>query len=155
MRGNRLLVVITTASIMGAAIHSPVAAQKVPPINVDKKGVALHGYDPVSYFEADGPSPGRDSFSYSAHGATWRFVSAENRKKFAQDQAKFTPQYGGYCAYAVSENRTADVDPLTYKIVEGKLYLNYDVKIQRTWEKDIPGRIARADKNWPGLHEAE
>jgi YHS domain-containing protein len=121
------------------------ALAAVAPINTDK-GVALHGYDAVSYFEKPAPQEGSEQFSYSYDGATWLFASAENRKKFA-------PQFGGYCAKAVSENKTADIDPLSYKIVDGKLYLNYDAKIQKVWEQDIPGRIARAEKNWPGLHK--
>jgi len=130
-------------------------AGKVAPVNVDKKGVALHGYDAVSYFGADRPQPGSEGFSYSFHGATWRFNSAANRKAFAADPAKYMPQFGGYCAKAVSENGTADVDPLSYKIVDGKLYLNYGPKIQKLWEQDIPGRIAKAEQYWPGLHTAE
>ena len=113
--------------------------------------MALHGYDAVTYFESDKPLPGSEAFAYSFDGAAWRFVSAENRKKFAQNHDKYMPQYGGYCAKAVSENDTADIDPLAYKIVEGKLYLNYSMKVQKLWEEDIPGRIAKANAYWPGL----
>lgn len=134
-------------AVAGAAL----AASKVAPINVDKKGVALHGYDAVTYFESDKPLPGSEAIAYSFDGATWRFVSTENRKKFAQSHDKYMPQYGGYCAKAVSENDTADIDPLAYKIVEGKLYLNYSMKVQKLWEEDIPGRIAKANAYWPGL----
>ena len=79
--------------------------------------------------------------------------TAEDRKKFAQNKGMYMPQFGGYCAKAVSENDTADIDPLAYKIVDGKLYLNYSPKIQKVWEQDIPGRIARAEKYWPTLHK--
>ena len=84
-----------------------------------------------------------------------RFTSAENRKKFAMDRNKYLPQYGGYCAKAVSEKKFADIDPFAYKIVDGKLYLNYDRKIQKIWEEDIPGRIAEADKTWPELRASK
>lgn len=131
------------------------ASQKVAPVNTDRKGLALHGYDPVTYFESDKPAMGSERFSYGYKGATWRFVSAENRRKFAQDREMYMPQFGGYCAKAVSENNTADVDPLAYKIVDGKLYLNYDAKIQKVWEQDIPGRIANAEKFWPGLQRTD
>ncbi|MEL7330441.1 MAG: YHS domain-containing (seleno)protein, partial [Cyanobacteria bacterium J06559_1] len=60
-------------------------------------------------------------------------------------------QYGGFCAWAVSEGYTASVDPDAWKVVEGKLYLNYDARIQQRWQKDVPGNIARADQNWPGV----
>jgi len=109
----------------------------------------------VTYFSGAAPQKGSDRFPYSWKGATWYFVSAENRKKFAQTPEAFAPQYGGYCAKAVSENNTADIDPLAYKIVNGKLYVNYDAKIQKVWEADIPGRIAKADGYWPALHVAE
>jgi YHS domain-containing protein len=141
------LLVCATLAIAGTSL----ASAKVPPVNTDKKGVALHGYDPVTYFESDKPQRGSEAFAYSYMGATWLFVSAENRKKFAQHHDMYLPQYGGYCAKAVSEDNTADIDPLAFKIVDGKLYLNYDSKIQKIWEADIPGRIAKADKNWPGL----
>jgi len=127
------------------------AAPKSSPFNIDKKGVVLHGYDPVTYFETATPEKGSQAIAYTFMGAIWRFTSEENLKKFAKDRAKYMPQYGGYCAKAVSENKLADIDPLAYKIVDGKLYLNYDRSIQAIWEKDIPGRIAEADKNWPTL----
>jgi len=144
------LIVAALLSAGIAAAGTPVG-QKVAPVNVDKKGVALHGYDPVTYFEPGAPKMGSEAFSYSAMGATWEFVSEANRKKFADAQDMYAPQFGGYCAKAVSENHTADVDPMAYKIVDGKLYLNYDASVQKLWEKDIPGRIANAEKNWPGL----
>jgi YHS domain-containing protein len=151
MKLARILLAFAGLSIAGAALAAAAAGEQAVRINVDKKGVALHGYDPVTYFDTDKPQPGTEGFSYSYMGATWRFVSTENRKKFAQDHEMYMPQFGGYCAKAVSENKLADVDPLAYKIVNGKLYLNYDAKIQKLWEQDIPGRIARAETNWPGL----
>jgi YHS domain-containing protein len=148
MKLVRVVLAVAALALSGAAL----AGGKVPAINMDGKGVALHGYDAVSYFEND-PVPGSYAFSYNYGEATWRFVSAENRKKFARDPQKYLPQFGGYCAKAVSDNDTADIDPLAYRIVRGKLYLNYDAKIQRLWEKDMTGRIAKAEKNWPTLHE--
>jgi hypothetical protein len=123
----------------------------VAPVNVDKAGVALHGYDPVSYFEQSAPLKGDAKLAYSWNGASWWFATAADRKKFVENPQAFAPQYGGYCAKAVSENNTADIDPLAYMVVDDKLYLNYSPKIQKVWEKDIPGRIAKADANWPGL----
>ena len=149
MKLVRVPLVLVTLAVAGAAL----AGGKVPEFNTDDKGLALHGYDAVSYFENAEPELGTYAFSYSYGEATWRFANAENRKKFAQHKEMYLPQFGGYCAKAVSENTTADVDPLAYKIVRGKLYLNYDAKVQRLWQRDIPGRIANAEKNWPALHE--
>jgi YHS domain len=84
-------------------------------------------------------------------GATWRFASAENRAAFEADPAKYAPQYGGYCAYAVSQGNTAKAEPDAWTIHDGKLYLNYDKNVQARWEKDIPGYVAAADANWPGI----
>ena len=149
MRTRRFAYALAAVLAAGATLAGTPVGQKVPSVNLDKKGVALHGYDPVTYFESDKPRMGIDAFSYSHAGVNWRFVSAEDRKKFAANQEMYMPQFGGYCAKAVSENHTADVDPLAYKIVDGKLYLNYDASVQKLWEKDIPGRIAKGDRNWP------
>jgi hypothetical protein len=84
---------------------------------------------------------------------TWRFSSAANRDLFAADPAKYAPQFGGYCAWAVSNNHTAQIDPQAWKIVDGKLYLNYSKGVQARWSKDIPARISAGEKNWPALHK--
>lgn len=151
MKIVRVLLAVGALSIAGIALAGTPVGQKVSPINADKHGLGLHGYDPVTYFETDKPQPGSEAITYSLMGVTWRFVSAEDRKKFAAAPEMYSPQFGGYCAKAVSENHTADVDPLAYKVVNGKLYLNYDAKVQKLWEQDIPGRIANAERNWPGL----
>ena len=148
MKLVRVLLAVAALTIAGTAL----AGGKVPAINTDSKGVALHGYDVVSYFDND-PVAGSYAYSYNYRETTWRFSTADNRKRFARDPQKYLPQFGGYCAKAVSENDTADIDPLAYRIVRGKLYLNYDAKIQKLWERDMTGRIAKAEANWPGLHE--
>jgi YHS domain-containing protein len=135
--------------IVAALLSAPVLA--VAPVNHDRSGLALQGYDAVAYFTDGRPVPGKAEFTHSWNGATWRFASREHRDLFAAAPEKYAPQYGGYCAKAVSENDTAAIDPQAWKIVDGKLYLNYSPKVQKLWEQDIPGRIASADKNWPGL----
>jgi hypothetical protein len=110
---------------------------------------AVGGYDPVAYFREGRPVPGRRDVTWKWRGATWRFATAENRAAFQATPEKFAPQYGGYCAWAVAEGYTAKGDPRHWKVVDGKLYLNYDARIQATWEKDVPGNIGRAEKNWP------
>lgn len=113
--------------------------------------LALDGYDPVAYFTLGKPTEGSRAFTSSWNGATWRFVSAEHKALFDADPARYAPQYGGYCAYAVSEGYTASADPTAWRIVNGKLYVNYNHEVQKTWEQDIPGRIGRADTNWPAV----
>jgi YHS domain-containing protein len=115
--------------------------------------VAAGGYDPVAYFTDGKPVPGNRDITFTWKGATWRFVSEKNRDLFKQKPEAYAPQYGGYCAWAVSRNYTAKGDPKYWKVVGGKLYLNYDAGVQKDWEKDVPGNIAKGDKNWPAVLE--
>ena len=113
--------------------------------------LAAGGYDVVAYFKAGRPIAGSGQFSTDFKGATWRFSSKENLDAFRSSPLSFAPQYGGYCAWAVAQNYSASGDPEVWKIVGGKLYLNYDRSVQAKWEKDIPGFIAKGDRNWPGV----
>lgn len=114
-------------------------------------GVAIEGADPVAYFTEDAYVQGSAEFTHDWNGATWHFASAANRDLFASDPDAYAPSYGGFCAWAVSQGYTAPVDPTAWSIVDGQLYLNYDANIQARWQKDIPGNIAQADENWPGV----
>jgi YHS domain-containing protein len=111
--------------------------------------LAVGGYDTVAYFKAGKPVKGAAQFETQYRGATWRFASKENLDAFRANPLAFAPQYGGYCAWAVAQGYTASGDPLIWKIVGGRLFLNYDQSVQVMWEKDIPGNIAKADRNWP------
>ena len=126
----------------------PLAMAGKPPVFSTSDG-AIRGYDPVAYFTAGEPTRGSDEFTAEWQGATYRFASAENQAKFKADPEAYAPQYGGYCAYAVSYGSTASTDPEAWKIVDGKLYLNYSKSVQKRWEKDVPGFISKADANWP------
>jgi len=114
-------------------------------------GPAIRGYDPVAYHLDQRPVPGSPAITAEWSGATWRFASAANRDRFLADPARWAPAYGGFCAYAVSRGYTAPIDPQAWRIVDGKLYLNYDLNVRATWARDIPGYISRADANWPRL----
>lgn len=115
--------------------------------------LAVSGYDPVAYFREGRPVEGSGDFEYDWKGATWRFSSAENLAAFKADPESYAPQYGGYCAWAVSQGYTASADPNAWRIVDGKLYLNYSKPVQGTWAQDIPGNITKADANWPRVLE--
>jgi len=112
---------------------------------------AAEGYDVVSYFTEGVAVKGKRDFSYKWNGATWQFASEDNLTKFQANPEAFAPQYGGYCAWAVSQNYTASGDPEQWSVVGGKLYLNYSASVKATWLKDVPGHIESGDKNWPGL----
>jgi YHS domain-containing protein len=116
-------------------------------------GVAIDGYDPVAYFTEGKPVEGSSDFEYEWMGATWRFASAAHRDQFAAGPEKYAPQYGGYCAYAVSQGATADIDPDAWHIENAKLYLNLNKKVQSIWLQDIPGYIGKADANWPKIRD--
>ena len=114
-------------------------------------GAAIRGYDAVAYFTDGKPVKGSAQFEHTWKGAAWRFASAANRDAFAAMPEKYAPQYGGYCAWAVSRNYTASTDPDAWRVADGKLYLNYSKSVQENWAKDVPGNVAKADANWPGI----
>lgn len=118
-----------------------------------ESGVAIDGYDPVAYFTDGQPTAGDRTVSAEWNGAIWQFASNANRDAFLAEPGKYAPQYGGYCAWAVSQGYTASTDPDAWKIVNGKLYLNYSKSVQARWNKDIPGHIKAGDANWPDLEK--
>jgi hypothetical protein len=119
--------------------------------NAGRERLAVKGYDVVAYFTEGAPRRGDGRFEVDWDGARWRFASADNRDRFQREPERYAPQYGGYCAYAVSRNYTADADPDAWHIENGRLYLNYSLRVRRLWREDVPGNIAKGDRNWPGL----
>jgi YHS domain-containing protein len=142
-----IAVVIGIAAAVGA--FSLRRADGVEPVNKDKAGLALRGYDAVAYFREGAAAEGRAEFAHEWNGARWLFKSAENREAFARDPRAYAPQYGGYCSYAVAHGYTADADPRAWKVVGGKLYLNYNAEVRKLWEQDIPGFLQKSEQNWP------
>ncbi len=128
-------------------------AHALDPTFADRKGNAIRGYDPVAYFTEGEPAKGSKEFSYDWNGATWRFVSQENQQAFAANPEKYAPQYGGYCAWAVSQGYTASTDPLAWNITDGRLFLNYSKSVQANWLIEKEANITQGDINWPGLSE--
>lgn len=114
-------------------------------------GLALNGYDAVAYFTQSRAVKGDPRFELAWDGARWRFTSLENKQRFESDPARFAPQFGGYCAYAVSQGHTASGDPEAWSVVDGKLYVNYSPSVKQTWEKDKTGYIRQAERNWPAV----
>lgn len=114
-------------------------------------GVAIRGTDPVAYFTQNRPVEGSKKHQHDYQGATFYFSSAENRDLFAANPEKYAPQYGGYCAWAVSLGYTASTVPEAFTIVDGKLYLNYSLGVRSQWESDQANRIRLGDENWPSV----
>ena len=142
---------ILALALLGAPmmVAAPALAAKPPIYTPALNNVAVGGYDTVAYFTAGKPVRGTDAFRTEWKGATWKFASAAHLARFKANPTAYAPQYGGYCAWALANGYTAKGDPLQWKIVGGKLYLNYDAGIQAKWAKDIPGFIAKGDANWP------
>jgi YHS domain-containing protein len=119
-------------------------------LNLNQSGVILEGYDPVSYFAGE-PIQGNPSISSSYNGATYYFASEENKSRFDAAPQQYAPQYGGFCATAVSEGKTFGIDPKNYKVTDGKLYVFYNGELgdtKPTWEADEENRQKNADANW-------
>lgn len=138
------------ALVCGVVLGTTLTRAAEPPVYTGiVKGVAVGGFDPVAYFVDGRPARGREDLTLDHDGARWRFASEANRDAFKANPAKYAPQYGGYCAWAVSRGYTAKGDPDAWKVVDGRLYLNYDKSVQKAWEKDVPGNIKKGDSNWP------
>jgi YHS domain-containing protein len=139
---------IALLAVLGASSFPSFA---IEPVYSNFFGKAIKGYDPVAYFKNAKATEGDSDFSYEWNRATWYFANAQNRAAFIKSPEQFAPEYGGYCAWAVSQGYTAKIDPEAWRIEDGKLYLNYSRSVQETWEQDIPGNIAKADIHWPKL----
>lgn len=113
--------------------------------------VAIKGYDTVAYFTEKKPVKGNKTMSAEYNGATWYFSSTHNLDAFISNPEKYVPQYGGYCAYAVSRKTTASINPKAFNVYDGKLYLNYSKGVQKRWLKDLASGIQKADTHWPAL----
>lgn len=141
-----------------AVLFAPMAALAAPPINTLKGGVfggradiAILGYDPVAYFTDGKPVKGNPAYTHEWQAAKWRFASQSHLDLFKADPEKYAPQYGGYCAYGVSQDSLVGIEPDKFTILDGKLYLNYDADVQATWLKDPAGYIRQADGKFKAL----
>ena len=113
----------------------------------------IGGYDVVAYFTEDAAVKGSEKIEHTWKDSRWLFSSEEHKALFVANPEKYAPQYGGYCAWAVAHDDTAKIDPEQFSIIDGKLFLNYNAKIQKKWVKDTPKYIKDADNNWPVLLE--
>jgi YHS domain-containing protein len=143
--------VATAVAFAAALILALPAAAEQPAIYSASGNVAVKGADVVAYFTQHRAVIGKPAYATKWRGAIWRFSSAANLAKFKANPEKYAPQYGGYCAYAVSEGYTAKIEPEAWSIVDGKLYLNYSTGVRALWALDKRGRIRRANTNWPGV----
>jgi YHS domain-containing protein len=141
-----------------ALLFSTAARAAEPAINTLKNSLfggrtdtAINGYDPVAYFTVGKPVQGQDSFATEWMGAKWKFSSQANLDLFKANPEKYAPQYGGYCAYGVTQGSLIKVEPDQFTVRDGKLYLNYDAGVQSKWLKDPAGYIKDADTKFQVL----
>jgi hypothetical protein len=138
------------AALLAGLAIAPAARAATPEIHAPD-GVALGGHDPVAYTTLGRPTRGEARFEATWRGARWHFASAEHRDLFLAAPERHAPQYGGHCAWAIARGYLAPGDPRHWRIVEDRLFVNYDASVQRRWLRDIPGFIAAADRNWPAV----
>jgi len=127
--------------------------QTKPTVSVDENGLALRGYDPVAYFTEGKAVKGDLKFSASYGGASYEFKSSENKAAFEKDPAKYTPQYGGYCAMAMTMGKLEAADPNFFLVHDGKLLVQRNEKAHMMFMKDPSGNHQKADQQWAKLQE--
>ncbi|MGL4729720.1 MAG: YHS domain-containing (seleno)protein [Bosea sp. (in: a-proteobacteria)] len=146
---SALLAVLTPAAMASMPQTAHAQAGAIYTGLLSRTGAA--GHDVVAYFSEGKPVAGSSRFTHQWQGATWRFASAANRDAFAAEPTKFAPAYGGHCAWAAAQGYKAKGDPQHWRIVDGRLFLNYNAEIKTRWEQDIPGFIKTGDANWPDV----
>jgi YHS domain-containing protein len=138
-------------------VSQTILAQGHGPHNLNKAGIAIEGYDPVAYFKQAKAIEGGKEFGVTVDGVRYLFSSAQNAAIFKADPAKYQPQYGGWCAYAMgATGEKVEIDPETFKIIDGKLYLYYNRFFNNTlksWNKDEANLKQKADANWKKLNQ--
>ncbi len=139
--------VVVVLAVAGFVAFQPKV--EISTYNMDANNVAIHGYDTVAYFTEAKPTKGSSEFEHVWQDAHWQFASASNRDLFTANPERYAPQFGGYCALGVSVGEYADGDPEAWTIVEGKLYLNYNVNYRDdVWRKAPEQLIGNANYNW-------
>ena len=150
----RCLLALCALALAAAASAQAPASDPPAPVVADAQGVAIGGYDAVAYHTQGRAAAGSAEHEHRWNNAIWRFASAAARDLFAGDPEAYAPAYGGWCAWAMSENRLAPGDPRVWRIVDGRLFFNCSAEAQRRWEADLQANIARGDANWARM-EAE
>lgn len=152
----RYLMIAAAALAAPVAVTAPALADGGVFVGVEGGNVAVSGYDTVSYFQGNGaPVRGDARFKVRHNGAVYHFSSQANADLFAGNPDAYAPQYGGHCAWAMSRGALAPGDPTLYKIHDGKLYLNFNNDVQKTWLGDVEGFIAKSDPAWTKIPDGK
>jgi YHS domain-containing protein len=145
------LMVVAAAAVAPLASHA--VKQTGGEYNTLYAGLGAKGYDVVAYFTKGKPLQGSAKHESVYGGVTWRFANADHREMFEANPEKYAPQYGGFCSWGAANGKLFDVDPANgWTIVDGKLYLNFNADLNKTFTKDAAKFIPKADKNWESLN---
>ncbi|MFZ0596656.1 MAG: YHS domain-containing (seleno)protein [Flavobacterium sp.] len=139
-------ILILMLSVLSAASFAQ-TSKSAKPINT-QKSIAIQGYDPVAYFENGKATKGNKEFAATYEDAIYYFSTENNKVTFLKNPSQYVPQFGGYCAYGMSEGHEASIQPEAFTIVDNKLYLNNSLKVKELWVKDQANRIQKANENW-------
>jgi YHS domain-containing protein len=143
MKKQILIVFVALISIATFAQNSKSAKHQNTENNI-----AIQGFDPVAYFESGKAIKGNQEISASFQETTYYFSTENNKELFLKNQVQYVPQFGGFCAYGMSEGYEAPIQPEAFTIVDNKLYFNYNLKVKEKWQKDQQTRIQKANENW-------
>ena len=141
-----LVVALLTLSVQAQKMDG----QNLPEVYCTEQG-AIGGYDPVAFFTEKKPVVGNDSLVYSWNDATWHFSSLQNLEAFKANPEKYAPQFGGYCVYGTASGHKSPTIPETWSIIDNKLYFNYNLQVQKLFNKNQKGLIEQANRNWPAV----
>lgn len=134
-----------------AALSISAGVMAGPDTETDENSVILAGHDAVAYFTEGRPVLGDADYTATYNGAIYRFSSSQNRDAFRQNPGRYAPQFGGFCAYGMTFGKKFEVDGKAFEVVDGKLFVNKNLSVYKTWSKDVPGNIAEAEAKWPGV----
>lgn len=150
-RKSRLFALLCTSAplLLGTALAGNFS------VNVDENGIALRGHDPVAYFSDGKAIKGNAENTTTVDGAMYYFASADNRRSFVTEPAKYTPAFGGFCALGVTDGLKVDGDPVAWRIVDDTLYINSSLNSLATWSQDIPGNIKKGNDIWPSIRDSD
>lgn len=145
-----LAIAIVLSLVVGGILLAQ--SQSRPRINVDRNGVAIQGYDPVAYFTEGRAVRGNAGIAVTYDGATYHFATEDHRTLFLEDPSRYAPQYGGWCAYAMADGNFATVQPDQFVVHDGRLFLNFNARINRRFQGDIDDYVESADRSWAQVY---
>lgn len=149
----KVLAILAVTAGGVAPLTSHAVKQTGGEYNTMYAGLGAKGYDVVAYFDQGKPVEGSAKHESVYGGVTWRFASKKHLALFEANPEKYAPQYGGFCSWGTASGKLFDVDPVNgWTIVDGKLYLNFNADLNKTFAKEAATLIPKAEKNWQSLN---